>query len=123
MSTDPHADDYKASADGIIGADRMKLGLPIIPNYLRGDMDMVADLKAENAAVVSEFTGLVERLRAEVERLKKALADTVTCSSDKIIRYRKALEEIPKIATPNSWQAAPYVKACTVAKKALNHEH
>lgn len=38
-------DDYRAAYEGRVGADRMALRLPIIPDDLRGDMDEVKRLR------------------------------------------------------------------------------
>ncbi len=38
-------EDYRAAYEGNIGADRMRLGLAIIPDRLRGDMDEVIRLR------------------------------------------------------------------------------
>lgn len=38
-------DEYRSAREGIVGADRMALGLPIIPDTLRGDMDEVKRLR------------------------------------------------------------------------------
>lgn len=41
---DEHEEDYAAAREGAVGADRMSLHLPIIPDPVRGDMDKVAKL-------------------------------------------------------------------------------
>lgn len=46
MNNDEHQEDYEAARIGNIGADRMRLRLPIIPNKERGDMDYVSELRA-----------------------------------------------------------------------------
>ena len=38
-------DEYRAAYEGRVGADRMALGLGIIPDKLRGDMDEVKRLR------------------------------------------------------------------------------
>ena len=40
-----NTDDYKAAAEGRLGANRMSLGLSIIPDKNRGDMDEVVRLR------------------------------------------------------------------------------
>ena len=46
---DHEAEFYKNAADARVRADRMELGLPSIVDPLRGDMDEVERLRAENA--------------------------------------------------------------------------
>lgn len=57
MNNDEHQSDYRAAAEGRIGADRMAMGLSIIPDKNRGDMDEVArwrGLKFEEACQLVE---------------------------------------------------------------------
>jgi hypothetical protein len=41
-----NTENYKAAAEGRLGADRMALGLSIIPDKNRGDMDEVLRLRS-----------------------------------------------------------------------------
>jgi hypothetical protein len=63
-------DDYKAAYEGGIGADRMAVGLSIIPDKLRGDLEVVTALRAQLAEAQRErdqwrwvATRLVDQLR------------------------------------------------------------
>ena len=51
---DHYSEETVSAADGGIGADRMRLGLPIIPDPRRGDVDTVAVLL--NACIDAERT-------------------------------------------------------------------
>lgn len=66
-----NADDYRGAYEGRTGADRMALGLPIIPDEIRGDMDKVKQLMSELKpdTIQSKKPGRPKSVRVTAERL------------------------------------------------------
>ena len=52
-----NTEDYKAASEGRLGADRMALGLSIIPDKNRGDMDEVLRLRTAIKEAIDNSNG------------------------------------------------------------------
>lgn len=111
---------------------------PIIPRSYEAskrDIKRIVELEAEVERLTRMLKATemgLERVnmecngrKAEVERLRKALADTATCSSDKIIRYQKALEDLSTNIEEINHPVYTLDRQRWLAKikEALNHEH
>jgi len=107
----PTKDDYIASYEACIGADRMSLGLSIIPDTILGDMEQVTILKKRILELeeLTRDTGddslfNVRRLRNEIrlkdeyiETLKKCLKIANNSADDQMFQKREAQKELSTI--------------------------
>lgn len=86
--SDYYVEQAENSRIGIIGSDRMALGLSSLPNPERGDMDKVKELKAEIAALKADKIDQLTRIEtaklhdayAEIARLRQGHCKDCCCA-------------------------------------------
>lgn len=87
-------DEYFAAYEGRIGADRMRLGLSIIPNKLYGDMDEVKRLRDILEKISKDPNEIILNPRLSAEAI--SAADFYFSTEAKHLTCEQAHEEVSK---------------------------